>query len=128
MSFLEHELAAARLQSQEMGAILKAIVAWHDSFTGRGSEFSDEGPYSKFSERVSATPRAGPGFDEGLNDPIHVSARNSPSDSDVQVKNRHEALEDFDRTLMVQALQADVHSLTERLCSELERKQVFLLT
>ena len=48
MSFLEHELAAARVQSQEMGAILKAIVAWHDSFTGRGSEFSDEGPYSKF--------------------------------------------------------------------------------
>ena len=127
MSFLEHELAAARLQSQEMGAILKAIVAWHDSFTGKGSEFSDEGPYSKFSERVSATPRAGRGVDQ-LNDPIHVSARNSPSDSDVQVKNRHEALEDFDRTLMVQALKADVHSLTERLCSELERKQVFLLT
>ena len=44
------------------------------------------------------------------------------------MKNRHETLEDFDRTLMVQALQADVHSLTERLCSELERKQVFLLT
>ena len=123
MSFLEHELAAARLQSQEKGAILKAIVAWHDSFTGRGSEFSDEGPYSKFSERVSATPRAGRGVDQ-LNDPIHVSARNSPSDSDVEVKNGHEALEDFDRMLMVQALKADVHSLTERLCSELERKQV----
>jgi hypothetical protein len=56
-----------------------AVVAWHDSFTGQGSEFLDNGPYSKFSskfsQRLAASPRKGAyvGKDDG------ASGLNSPA-------------------------------------------------